>query len=148
MSTSLVPFTRRFGLMSNEFEREFENLLSRFWGNGNAAEMAGWNPKLNIAETENTYEVALELPGMDPEHVDIELKRGVLTVTGERKSDTDEQDRTYHRVESHYGQFRRMFRFDEDVDSEHVDAQYKEGVLRITVPKAESAQTKRIEIKC
>ena len=147
MSSLLVPFTRRFGLMSNESAREFESQLSRFFSNGSAPEMADWNPKANIAETENGYEVTLELPGMKPEDVDIELKRGVLTVTGHRKSETEEKDKTYHRVESHYGQFRRMFRFEDDLKAEHVDAEYKDGVLRITVPKPETAQAKHIEIK-
>jgi HSP20 family protein len=74
--------------------------------------------------------------------------QGDLWITGVRRNEPEEKGKTYHRIESMYGPFRRIVRLGDAVDSERVDAEYKEGVLRITVPKAESAKPHRIEIRC
>ncbi|HID22904.1 MAG TPA: Hsp20/alpha crystallin family protein [Planctomycetaceae bacterium] len=149
MTTSLVPFGTRFGLF-DDLRKEMDNLFNRFFAaedGGELAQLTTWTPRLNLSETDKAYEVTVDLPGMKPEDFQVELKHGDLWITGERKGETEEKGKTWHRVERYYGQFRRVIALGDDVDPEHVEAEYKDGVLRITVPKAESAQTKRIEIK-
>lgn len=146
MNTNLSPVTNRSNDFLSEFRSEFDQLFNRFWpaeSNGNA----GWSPTANLSETEKTYEVSMDLPGLKPDDVEIELKNGELWITGERKSSDEEKGRTWHRVESHYGKFRRVFRFGDGVDPENIDAEYHDGVLHITVPKSESAKSRHIQIK-
>jgi HSP20 family protein len=100
-----------------------------------------------VAETDTGWEVTLDLPGMKPEDFDVEFKHGDLWITGERKYEHEEEGKTYHRVERQWGQFRRVIRMGEEVDAERVNAEYKDGVLHITVPKTEMARAKRIEVK-
>jgi len=147
MKTSLIPFGTRFGLY-NAFEREMDNLMTRFIDADNGHEMSQWYaPQANVSETDEEYEVTLDLPGMQPEEFNVELKHGDLWITGERKEETEKKGRRWHRVECRYGQFRRVIRLSDDVDPENVDAEYKDGVLRISVRKAETACTKHIDVK-
>lgn len=174
MSKSLAPFRSRF--LPELFE-DFDRDLNRFFGfsrlNGNR-EMSEWfNPTLSLSETETAYEVALDLPGMKRDDINIEVKNGELWITGERKHESmtespveSAQDanavdaesaggtteivgphRTWHRVESSYGMFRRMIRLGDNVKGNEAAAGYQDGVLTITVPKAEAVVPHRVEIK-
>jgi HSP20 family protein len=102
---------------------------------------------VNFAETETGYEVTVDLPGLKPEEVSVEFKDGHLWITGERKDETEDKGKTYHRIERRYGKFRRVIALGTEIESDKVDASYKEGVLTINVPKAEAVQPKRIEVK-
>jgi HSP20 family protein len=145
MNTTLAPFTKRFGFVSGS---EVESILGQFLhGQCGADQPCLPHPAANIAETETTYEVTLDLPGMDTDDIEIELKQGVLTVAGERKQVGEEDGKDYRRVESAYGKFRRVVQFKKDIDGEKVEAEYNDGVLSVTVPKAKSAQAQRITIK-
>jgi len=104
-------------------------------------------PRTNVAETETEYEVTVDLPGMKPEDLDVELKDGHLWITGERKHEEEEKGKTYHRIERSYGHFRRVIPLEESVNPEKVDAEYKDGVLHITVAKDEAAQPRKIPVK-
>jgi HSP20 family protein len=144
----MIPFTRRLAWPVEAFEGEFANALERLF---NPAE--GFNgiekfaPMCNLAETETNYEVTVELPGMKPEEFNVELHKGELWITGERKEEKEEKGKTYHRVERRYGEFRRVFKLPLAVDEEKVNAEYKEGILRVTVPKVAEAKPKRVEVK-
>jgi HSP20 family protein len=114
----------------------------------------GWNggiekfiPRSNLAETEKGFEITVELPGMKPEEFNIEFRNGELWITGEKKEEKEEKGKTFHRVERHFGEFRRVFTLPAAVNEEMVEANYKEGVLHVTVPKAEEAKPKRIAVK-
>jgi HSP20 family protein len=149
MATQLIPFGTRPGLF-HDFRKEMDDLMGRFFTNengGETAQMASWAPRLNLSETETQYELSLDLPGVKPDDVNVELRQGELWITGTRQAETEEKDKTWHRIERYWGQFRRVVRLGDDVDSEHVDAQYKDGVLHITVPKSAQAQTRKITIK-
>ena len=148
MTGSLIPFGTRFGLL-DDFRKEMDQLFHRFGGGEDGGEMAPaqWAPRLNVSETDTEYEVVVDLPGLKPEEVSVELRQGDLWVTGERKSETEQKGKTWHRVERSYGQFRRVVRLGDDVAPDKVTAEYKDGVLQIVVPKAEQAKTKKIEIK-
>lgn len=146
MSTSLVPF----GLpgLSNDFRREFDGLMQRFFQNNEEPrDVVVWAPRLNLSETEDKYEVSLDLPGMTPENIDIELKQGELWITGTRQGEKQENGKAWHRVERFYGEFRRVVRLGEDVDPENIMAEYTDGVLTISVPKTELAKTRKITVR-
>lgn len=149
MTTSLIPFNTRMGLF-DDFRKEMDHLFDRFLRGENGGEytqVSTWTPRLNLAERENCYDVSVDLPGLKPEEVNVELRHGDLWITGERKGESEEQGKTWHRVERYFGQFRRVVRLGDDVDPDNVEAEYKEGVLHITVPKTKEAQPKRIAIK-
>jgi HSP20 family protein len=104
-------------------------------------------PEANIAETEKAIEVTVELPGMKPEEVKVELREGVLWITGEKKEEKEEKGRTFHRIERRTGEFRRAFTLPVEVEEGKVVAKFEGGVLHITLPKAEKVAPKRIEVK-
>jgi HSP20 family protein len=148
MTASLLPFDAGFGMLA-DFRREMNQLLKRFGDDEQSpqASVQPWTPRLNLSETENAYELWVDLPGLTPDAVNVELRHGDLWITGERHHDFEDQGPTWHRIECNHGPFRRVVRLGDDVDSAHVEAQYRDGVLHVTVPKAEVARTKRIEIK-
>jgi HSP20 family protein len=131
------------------FERGMEDMMRRMIegdvdGGENSLSFA---PSLNVAETEGGYEVTVDLPGMKPEEVNVEFKEDALWITGERKHESEEKGKTFHRVERHYGSFRRIIRLGTDVNPESINANYKEDVLTITAAKNEAARPRRIEVR-
>jgi HSP20 family protein len=151
MVRSLVPWSGNALRPFESLRREMDNLFDRIWTDGgndrNWNSLEVFNPQANIAETENTYEVSLELPGMKPEEVTVELKDGQLWISGEKKEEHEENDKRYHSIERRYGRFQRVMNLGGAVDEEHIDASFKDGVLTVTVPKSEAAKPKRIEVK-
>jgi HSP20 family protein len=126
--------------------REMNRLLQQF-SDSEGRNGALFAPSVDVAETDKGYEVTMDLPGLKPEEVHLEFRDGQLWVTGERKHESEQKDKTYHRVERSYGQFRRVIALGADVDADHVDAEYKDGVLKVHVPKAEAVLPKRIQVK-
>ncbi len=106
-------------------------------------------PKLDISETEIEYKVTAELPGMEEKDIQIRLEKDTLVLSGEKKSETEEKEKTYHRVERSYGSFERVIPFDTQLDEDKVSAVFRNGVLTITLPKAGDAirKSRQIEIK-
>ena len=104
-------------------------------------------PVVNVEETENEYLISAELPGMDKKDINISIDDNVLSISGEKKSETKSEDKNYHRFERNYGKFYRSFELPHSVDRENIDASYKNGVLNISLPKAEEAKPKQIEVK-
>jgi HSP20 family protein len=102
---------------------------------------------MNVAETEERYEVTVELPGMKPEEFQVELKNGQLWISGEKKEEREEKGKTFHRVERRYGEFRRVIPLPTPVEEGRIEAQYKDGVLHVILPKAAEARPKHIEVK-
>jgi HSP20 family protein len=123
-------------------------LMDQFFGSDSGTELGLWfAPRVNVAETDTAFEVSVDLPGMKPEDFSVELKEGHLWITGERRQETEEKGKTYHRVERQYGRFQRVIPLPAAVNPDKIEAEYKDGVLRITLPKDESAQPKRIPVK-
>lgn len=106
-----------------------------------------WAPLVDIYEREGNIVLKAELPGVDPKDVDIRVENNVLTLRGQRKFDTEVKRESYHRVERAYGSFMRSFTLPSIVDTEKIDAQYKDGVLAITLPKKAEAQPRQINIR-
>ncbi len=97
---------------------------------------------LNVAETDKTVEVTAEIPGVDIKDIDVQLKDGVLTIRGEKKSEKEEKDKNYHLVERSYGMFERSFDLPVEVWADKVEASFDKGVLKVVLPKAPEAQAK------
>jgi len=104
-------------------------------------------PAFDISETEKEYMITGEIPGIDVKDLDITLLEGILTIKGEKKKETEDKDENYHRIERDYGSFQRNFRLPAKVKTDKLDATYKDGVLKLTIPKAEVTKPKKIEIK-
>ncbi|MEX0936504.1 MAG: Hsp20/alpha crystallin family protein [Pirellulales bacterium] len=147
MKRPTVPLTERFPRSFAGLGRQMENLMERYFG----PEEEWWGveaftPTTNLAETDSEYEVTLDLPGMRPEDVNVELQNGNLVVSGERKEEKEETKRTFHRVERSYGSFRRTIPLPGTVDEGKVDASFRDGVLKIRLPKTEEAKPRQIKI--
>ncbi len=109
-------------------------------------ETGSWAPAVDIRETDDALLVQAELPGIDKKDVRVEVKDGVLSITGERKYEKDVKEENVHRIERSYGRFTRSFALSPNIDTEHVDATMKNGVLEIRLPKVESAKPKAITV--
>ena len=148
MMRSLVPWRERFPVTFSRFENELEQLMEHFFGNGGEEwSLTRITPALNLTETENGYEVSVELPGLKPEEVSVELKGGNLWIGGEKQEETEEEGKTYHRVERRHGKFSRMIRLPGKLDETKVEAKFEHGVLKISVPKSEEVKPKRIPVQ-
>ncbi len=123
--------------------QEFDRMFEEFGGRGNTR---GFVPALDVYQDKDTVVVETPLPGVDPEQVTISVENDVLTIEGtsEKKSEVDEKN--YYRKEVRKGSFHRAVALPAAVDGENASAEYKDGVLKITVPKAERAKPKQIKI--
>lgn len=107
---------------------------------------AAWAPNVDIFENENELLVKAELPGIDPKNVELNVENNVLTISGERKLEFEDKRENYHRVERAYGTFSRSFSLPRLIDENKIEADYKDGVLTVHVPKHERAKPKQIRI--
>lgn len=127
------------------------NLFDRFFDDWGLTTVFGedkeWVPAFDVAENEKEYAVTAELPGIDIKDVDITMSEGILTVKGEKKHEKEENTDGYHMIERRYGSFARSFRIPGKVETDKIDANYKDGVLKVLLPKEEGTETKKIEIK-
>jgi HSP20 family protein len=141
----LAPF-REFERMRREMDRLWESFFEG--GLRRRTEEGGeWLPFLDVAETKNELVVKAEVPGMEPKDIDISLSDGVLTIKGEKKQEKEEKEADYHLVERSYGAFTRSVRLPKEVQGEKISASYKDGILKVTLPKSEEAKKKEIKIK-
>ena len=126
----------------NEFFNRHSRLLKRgvaspFDEEGSA--LGSWVPATNVSETKKEYLIKAELPEVDRSDISVSVKDGALTIEGERRHESEEDDETFHRVESFYGRFSRVFALPPNVDESKIKANCKKGVLRVHLPKAEAA---------
>lgn len=134
----------------NEFDRAFESPLyrSRLAMPWRANDVVGsWSLALDVAEKGDVFTVKASLPGINPEDLNVTLEDNVLTVQGEIKEDETIEEETYHIRERRFGSFSRSLRFPVPVNAGEIVAEYENGVLKLTVPKAEEVKPRRIEIK-
>jgi HSP20 family protein len=108
---------------------------------------SSWFAPTDVSEDAEAIQISMELPGVDPDEVRLSLENNILTVRGEKKQQSDEISERVHRFERTYGRFERTFVLPNTVDAEGVDARYENGVLLITVPKAERAKPREIRVK-
>ncbi len=130
------------------FPARLERLLRQFdedWHGPSTR--GGWLPALDVHETDDQYAVTVELPGVAREDVTIEFNEGLLTVRGEKKSEREDKKEKRRFIERHYGTFSRSFSLPSDADADHIDANFKDGVLTLTIPKTEESKPRTIAIK-
>ncbi len=147
----LTPWRRRerdllpsFGA----FRREIDDLFSRFFGEEAlpAPFQVGFSPAIDISETDKEISVKAELPGVDPKDLDISITGSALTIKGEKKAEKEEKGEGFHRVERSFGTFSRSLTLPCEVEEDKIKAEYRDGVLSLKIPKAQSAQKKTIKI--
>lgn len=145
-SSGLRSYLPNFPLGS--LREEFDNLLSRFgdWEGQWASQML--SPSLDVAESNGTIDVTMDVPGMKAENIDIQVLGNRLTISGERKEEKEEKGngKSYHRIERHMGAFSRTVGLPCEVDESKVDASYQNGVLKIRLPKSEEAKSHKIAV--
>jgi len=140
----LTPF-RDFERMRSEMDRLWNSFFER--GTLRGEEGGEWLPSLDIAETKNEIVVKAEVPGLEAKDIDISLSEGLLIIKGEKKQEREEKEENYHLVERSYGTFTRSIRIPNEVQSDKINASYKNGVLKIVLPKSEEAKKKEVKIK-
>jgi HSP20 family protein len=135
---------------------ETQNRLARIFGlapariaNGDKESMTitQWAPSVDIIEDDKEWLVKADLPEVKKEDVKVTVENGVLTITGERKFEKEEKDKKYHRIERSYGNFLRSFALPDAADGSKVNAEFKDGVLKVHLPKSEKAKPKAVEVK-
>lgn len=128
-------------------EREIDHLLGRSpWSRGIRSVARGGFPAVNIGVTEDTVDVYLFAPGVDPQTLDVSLRKNLLTVSGSRNAEPRD-DATYYRQERFSGDFRRVITLPDDVDPDRVEASYRNGVLQIAVKRLEAAKPRQITVQ-
>ena len=106
-----------------------------------------WAPRVDISETPAAYVIKAEIPEVKKEDVKITIDDGMVTISGERRQETEQKDTKFHRVERYYGSFSRSFSLPGNVDEQAAKAEFKEGVLSLSIPKAAEAKPKVLEVK-
>lgn len=132
------------GRMNRLFDESFRGL-----GRGGTEEdwtQGAWSPAVDIYEKDGNIVLKAELPGIEPKDVDVRVENNILTLKGERRADQEVQQESYQRVERSYGAFTRSFTLPSVVDTDKIKAEFKDGVLRLTLPKKEEAKPKQISI--
>ena len=131
---------------SAALDSEINNLVRTFWGNPISAVPNYWNPRVDVSELEDRYEVTAELPGLVKEDVKVTLEDGILTLEGEKRCSEETEKDAFRRTERAYGKFSRSFNLGERVSADKISAAYKDGVLKVALPKTEEVKPKTIEI--
>ena len=129
--------------------KEFNHYVNRYAPASSVREPVSrtWQPNVDINESASQYVVSAELAGVDKDDVTVSIDKNLLTIKGEKKLANSEEGDKWHRVESTYGAFSRAFTLPDEVEADKVEASYKNGVLMLTIPKAEKVQPKLIDVK-
>jgi HSP20 family protein len=136
---------RELGTIQNEMNRLFNSFFDTPT-HGSGATFRRWVPAMDLVETEDSFVLTADLPGLSESDVNIEVEDNVLTISGERKSEHEDRKAGYYRVERSYGSFRRSLTLPEGVDPEAVKATFDKGVLEVTVPKPEQPTPRKVQI--
>lgn len=138
---STWPTLGRLTDLRQEIDRFFEAPLAR------TSEFLGWTPAFDVFEENDNYVVKAELPGMKKEDINVSIEDGDLVISGERKSEAKGDGAEVYRAERYFGKFQRAVSLPATIAAKDVRAEYKDGVLTVTLPKSEEAKPKQIEVK-
>jgi HSP20 family protein len=141
--TQFQPF-RGVSSLQDQINRLFNETFDR---SSDEASLTPWAPAVDIYETEQNLVVKADLPDIKPEELDIRVENNILTIRGERQFEKEVNESNYLRVERAYGSFSRSFSLANTVNSEAIQADYKNGVLTLTIPKREEARPKQIKVR-
>ena len=131
------------------FRNEFDRLFDSFFNTSNEEEtsLTAFSPAVDITETEKEYLISAELPGIKKEDIKMNISDNILTISGEKNQEKKTDKENYHRTERVYGTFQRSFRLPEISAQENISAEFKDGVLTVTIPKLKESISKNIAIK-
>jgi HSP20 family protein len=129
------------------FPARLSSLADLFFGGNKNPEAQSWTPAVNVTEDEDGYHISAEIPDVPSGDVKVVVRDGVLTLRGERKDEKKSDGTKYHLIERSYGSFQRSFTLPKDANGEKVSAEFKNGVLLVTVPKREEVKPREIEVK-
>jgi HSP20 family protein len=139
--TRMLPFSS----FRRELDPLFGRLLENFWGEGDGVQ---WDPvRLEVEETDESFVIRAEIPGVDPKDIDVQLAGDVLVLSGEKRTEQRNAGEAYTYSERRYGSFRRAVRLSMPVDPESVKAEHRNGVVTVTLEKSAAVRPKRIAIK-
>ena len=146
----LVPYVRRSEVTSRlwpETTRFFDDFFNDFPFSGLLSRTRDhWMPTVDILEKDGDLVLRAELPGVDEKEIELKLEGNVLTLKGERKMEKDEKKANYHRVESYHGAFSRSFELPDTIDRDKIKAEYKNGILTVTIPRKPEVQPREIPV--
>lgn len=142
---SLIRYNNPWNLL-NTLQRELYNPEFNVDSDDSAA-TAAWAPSVDITENDKAFTLLADIPGVNPDDIEISMEKGVLTIKGERSTENVEEGENYRRVERQTGQFYRRFTLPDSADADKIEAKSEHGVLKITIPKQEVAISRRIEVK-
>lgn len=140
------PF-RELEDVSNRLNTIFGKLPVRAESEQELFGLTDWTPSVDISETDTAYLIKGEIPGVKKEDIKVTVEDGMITMRGERRQEKEEKDEKFHRVERSYGSFMRSFRLPEDADDSAVKAEFKDGMISVTLPKSGKAKSKPKEIE-
>jgi HSP20 family protein len=160
-SGSTFQALRPFENLRREVDRLFEDFAGDIWRSPfgrsffdigpalRASSTVGMMPAVDVTETDKAYEILAELPGMDEKNVEVKVADGVLTIKGEKQEEKEEKKKDYYLSERNFGSFQRTFQVPSGVDLDNIEANFKKGVLTVTLPKSAEAQKaeKKITVK-
>ncbi len=144
----ITPYRRDslFDFMS-EVERAFDDLWSQPQSAISRTPNQMFHPAVDLHETADSFLISLDLPGMDQKDIKVDVQKGRLTISGERRNEHMENEGMFKRVERSYGSFERSFQLPQNVDDDKVQARFENGVLEVLVPKIEAAKPRSIEVE-
>lgn len=128
----------------NAFNERLGTFLGRGWDS--PPSMTAWNPSVDVFENDNDVVFKAELPGMNAKDIEVKLENNVLIIKGERRFEKETDEKNYHRIEREYGTFSRSFALPTAVNADKVTAEFKDGILKVTLPKKEEIKPKPIKI--
>jgi HSP20 family protein len=131
-------------------EDEMKLLFGDFFGPdraGDETRFVRWAPRVDIAEQDGNYELTADLPGLKKDDIKIEILDNTLTLRGEKKVEEEKKESNYRLAERYYGEFARTFALPENVNKDAIEAEFKDGVLKLTIPKTEQPKPTQIEVK-
>ena len=134
----------------NRFQDEFKQMFDRFFGEDEGDQSnvvtSQWTPRVDIKEEDKRFVILADVPGVDPKDIEVHMDKGILSIKGERKSESSAQGAGYTRVERSHGLFYRRFALPDSADAENITAAGKHGVLEISIPKKPETTPRRINI--
>jgi HSP20 family protein len=128
----------------------FDSLIDSFFNRSGryvAEQNTSLVPRINVAENDSSYEIQAELPGVDKKDIELSVKNNVLTLAGNKKSENEQKDDNHFIVERRFGSFERSFRLSGSVDSDNITAEYKNGILKVIIPKVKTQEPETAKIK-
>lgn len=128
------------------FDRLFRHAGLPASGGRESLAAGDWSPRVDIAETEKDYLIKAELPDVARDDLNVSVDNGVLTIRGEKKQEKEEKGKKFHRIERHYGSFSRSFTLPENVDISKIKANFKDGVLSVSLPKTSDHPARSIDV--